>query len=512
MSAAAWTVDALLASTLLMAAVLLVRGAVRRAFGAQVAYALWALPVLRLLLPPLPAGWWHSAAAAPITRAGETVTIYMVEPLAARHVAAPAGLSLGLVLAFAWGIGALLFLGWHVVRHRRFCADVLRAAEPIEERDGVAVVASAAVPGPLAFGVRRRVVAFPADFAERYDADERALALAHELGHHRRRDLLANWAALGVLALHWFSPIAWAAFRAFRADQELANDAGVIARCGGQARHAYGRAIVKAATGGVAVATTCHLHTIADLKGRLRMLTISHTSRRRLATGSAAVTLLVAGGLGLTASGNAAARVTSTLAAPLPPVPALAAVQAPPPAVPATRNPAPAPARKHVVVVRNGETRTYDGAAADAYLAEHRITVAPAPPAPPMPPRPGEQIASVTNSHQRIVVRDGAGNSTSYVVDYPEVRNMNCAGNGPATMSEGSDGHRAVIICSNRIDAMVDRAQQQAGLSERHARAQARASLGLARSAIERDRNLTDDQRREALAGVAQAEAELRAD
>jgi beta-lactamase regulating signal transducer with metallopeptidase domain len=116
--------------------------------------------------------------------------------------AAPAGLPLGLILAVAWGAGAGGFLIWQFIRHERFCGTVVRTGRPLEVRGGVTVLASAAAPGPLAFGVWRRYVAFPRDFAERYDADERALALLHELGHHARRDLLANWAALVVLALH----------------------------------------------------------------------------------------------------------------------------------------------------------------------------------------------------------------------------------------------------------------------------------------------------------------------
>ena len=308
-----WAVDALIASALLMAAVLLVRGPVRRAFGPQLAYALWALPALRLVLPPLPSGWWQ-AAAAPITQAGETVATVLVLDVAAPVAATPAGLPLGLIVALAWGLGAGGFLVWHLIRHARFCNAVVRTGEPLEYREGVTVLASPAAPGPLAFGIWRRYVAFPRDFAERYDADERALALAHELGHHARRDLLANWAALIVLALHWFNPLAWRAFHAFRADQELANDARVLAGCAPADRHAYGRAIVKAAHGG-AVSAACHLHTISDLKGRLRMLTTSRTSRRRLAAGSAAVTLLVAGGLGLTASSTAAERISQTLEA-----------------------------------------------------------------------------------------------------------------------------------------------------------------------------------------------------
>ena len=168
------------------------------------------------------------------------------------------------------------------------------------------VIETDAAHGPLAFGVWRKYVAFPRDFTESYDEQERALALAHELGHHVRGDLIANWVALIVLALHWFNPVAWRAFRAFRGDQELANDARVLAGRSRTDRHIYACAIVKAAHGG-AVSAACHLHTIADLKGRLKMLTNSRVSRTRLMTGAAAVLGLVATGLVATASGTRAA-------------------------------------------------------------------------------------------------------------------------------------------------------------------------------------------------------------
>ncbi|MEY4889909.1 MAG: hypothetical protein RIQ75_1039 [Pseudomonadota bacterium] len=67
------------------------------------------------------------------------------------------------------------------------------------------------------------MVVVPADFADRYDAAEQRFALAHEVTHHRRGDLIANFAGLAVLALHWFNPVAHIAWRAFRMDQEPAR-------------------------------------------------------------------------------------------------------------------------------------------------------------------------------------------------------------------------------------------------------------------------------------------------
>src|SRR3546814_6403431 len=58
--------------------------------------------------------------------------------------------------------------------------------------DGIRVVETDAATGSLAFGVLRKYIAFPRDLAERYDEDERDLALAHERGHHARGDLIGN--------------------------------------------------------------------------------------------------------------------------------------------------------------------------------------------------------------------------------------------------------------------------------------------------------------------------------
>ncbi|MCB8829975.1 hypothetical protein LJD47_33675, partial [Escherichia coli] len=72
----------------------------------------------------------------------------------------------------------------------------------------------------------------------------------------------------------------------------------------------YACAIVKAAHGG-AVSAACHLHTIDDLKGRIRMLSTSPRSRRRIVAGGTLVSTLALVGLGLTASGSSAAAAIS---------------------------------------------------------------------------------------------------------------------------------------------------------------------------------------------------------
>ena len=492
-----WLIEALIASALLMALVLLARAPVRNAFGPQVAYALWALPVLRLALPPLPEALRH-AAVTPISGVGDTITILVVDGggAAASVASIP---SVVPIVGGLWAAGALGFLLWHLIGHTRFCRRLLGSAAGIERVRGVRVIASDVAKGPLAFGVLRRYVAFPLDFADRYDADERELALEHEIGHHQRGDLIANWVALAVLAIHWFNPIAWRAFRAFRADQELANDARVLAGRSTIDRHAYACAIVKAAHGG-AVSAACHLHTIDDLKGRIRMLSTSPRSRRRLAAGGALVSTLVLAGRGLTASGTSAAaalsgRMGNSLGVDLqsaPPAPRAPAVPPAPGSVDAPRPPAvpepPVAARpvKRVVVNRvgkDGKVSTFTSAPDGTF--------------------DDKAIQQMVDRSLRMA---------------PEVTERNCtngADGGPKqiVVHAVKGEKRTMVICTNRIEAMVT-ASNAASVNvadiRRNAMQTALASVTASRASIAANREMGDADRKQALAEMDEALTELR--
>lgn len=508
-----WLIEAIIGSTVLMLAVLLLRVPVRKAFGADIAYALWMLPVLRMALPPLPAAW-HEAAVAPVLRAAEPVTILFVDPVV-QNAAEPTAPWLFPALVMLWVAGAIGFIAWHGVAHLRFCRRLLASAALNGEVGGVRVIETAAASGPLAFGIWRRYVAFPRDFAERYEPEERDLALAHELGHHARGDLIANWIALAVLALHWFNPVAWRAFRAFRADQEIANDARVLRGLNPIRRHTYACAIVKAAHGG-AVSAACHLHTIEDLKGRLRMLTTTKTSRTRLFAGTAALTVFVTAGLGLTASGTAAAaKVRSTVehatgvdlaaldqAAPVAPAAPSTAAPVAPPSVPAAPvvDGKPPKHRYKVVVMEDEKTVT-----------EHVYGDTP----------PAVQTRVI----KRVFRRDKNGNAVPVdlrampiVVNMPQISSGNCKFDGkPDEMVKHSekDGKPVIVICSNRIRMAAEKGAVMAANSEgmeRKAYAEALAGLRTARARMVDSTDMTADARRQALEGIDTAIKEIEGD
>ncbi|WP_086607721.1 M56 family metallopeptidase [Erythrobacter donghaensis] len=401
----------------LIAAVLLLRRPVTRMFGPQVAYALWALPAARLVLPPLTLPAWmapETAAPAPVAASEPLIAAPLdaavwhpagdaPAPLAV-SVSAPAAdpVSAGFDL-MAWldalPLAEILLAVWlggaAVTLWRRFGAYFdLRDALLAEGREmgrapgalggligTIRLVETPATTAPLAFGVIDPVIALPPGFMALHDRPARDLALAHELAHHRAGDLLVNILVQPLFALHWFNPLGRYGWLALRRDQEAACDARVMAHRSAHERAAYAALIARfaAAPGGTHHAAltapmACPVLGETSIIHRLRSLAMSDLSPRRRLAGRA---LLGAGllALPLTASISYAASeaVPEAPAAPEPPAPP--SPTAPPAAPDAPQPPegpvAPQPPAPPVVVMIDE-----DGAevAGDTEVTEHAWT------------------------------------------------------------------------------------------------------------------------------------------
>ena len=80
-----------------------------------------------------------------------------------------------------------------------------------------------------------------------FDAAERRQVLLHELTHLKHGDLGGNQLAALILAICWWNPVIWLAFRRFRRDMEIYCDYDA-ARLSGD-KKAYATTLVKAAAG-----------------------------------------------------------------------------------------------------------------------------------------------------------------------------------------------------------------------------------------------------------------------
>jgi beta-lactamase regulating signal transducer with metallopeptidase domain len=300
-----WLWDTLVATSALLLLVLLVRGYVARSFGPSVAYWLWLLPAARLFMPSLTKEVTAPAALPASDIVRDAALSAPTQAIASEPVVATAVSInwLGLGLSVWLGGAALLFIV-QMIRYVSLRDELLGDARVIDEIGDIKVVESDRIGGPLAFGLFKRYIAVPDHFTRTFSEEERDLALAHELAHHRAGDLYANLTAFIVLCLLWFNPLAWMAWSAFRFDQEAACDARVLAGADTGTRQSYGRALARAASSermptlAMAMAQN-RPHSIIE---RLRRLMMKDTSKGRLMAGRLAIFAAAAIALPLTAT------------------------------------------------------------------------------------------------------------------------------------------------------------------------------------------------------------------
>lgn len=278
----AWLGETTLATSAALLLVLLLRRSMRTAFGSGAAYALWALVPIALIAVLLPAPV-HPVVLMPM--AGRTGAVQVMTP-------APVQSSVpwALVLVTAWGAGAVAMAALQLWQQHRF----LRRIGPLRIHAHGLRVAATSMGLPAVAGVLRPRIVLPADFLVRYDADERALVVAHERQHIARGDLPCNALVALLRCVYWFNPLLHWAVARYRHDQELACDARVLRRHP-HARRAYAQAMLKTQLDDFALPVGCHWHT-HPLKERIAML--KHPSPRRWQNGlsSALLLALFAGG------------------------------------------------------------------------------------------------------------------------------------------------------------------------------------------------------------------------
>jgi bla regulator protein BlaR1 len=297
-----WIWDTMFATTLLLLLVLLIRKPVSHFFGARIAYLLWILPLARLFMPMItleaPAAIEPVASFAPIALGSDMVAAV---PAQTNAFSALASLDWMMIAIILWLGGAGLLFISKLASYLQFREDIVADGRLIGRHGNIKILETAAVGGPLAFGLFEKYIAVPTNFFRDYAPRERELALEHEIAHHESGDLAANFIGLSILSLHWFNPVAWFAWVAFRQDQETACDARVLAQSGRDVRAVYGRTIAKSASGH-RLGLASPLNQKDKIKGRLKMLGRAEKSSFRRKAGASLIALGTAITLPLTAT------------------------------------------------------------------------------------------------------------------------------------------------------------------------------------------------------------------
>ena len=342
-------------SSALILALLALRRLFRQKISRRVQYALWALVLVRLLVPvSLPAAEFSVlSAAGPVLSELDGTALYL-EPMQERagavegdsgrrvtaspyryaamgppsedntraytddnwvthEIAYARQIDLAGLLRPVWYAGMAVMACWLAVTNLRFWRRLRRTRIPLELEGRRVYLVEEGLISPCLFGLLRPAIYLTPAALE---TEERTRhVIAHESTHARHLDPL--WALLrGVcLTVYWFNPLVWWAAAASRADCELACDEGALRRLGEDARLAYGQTLlglipVQRAGGSPLLTAT----TMTADKKRLteRITRIAENRRTRwTALGALAVLAIVVCAVTFTGGGSKKTRLTA---------------------------------------------------------------------------------------------------------------------------------------------------------------------------------------------------------
>lgn len=286
--------------------VLLLRQPWRRMFGASSLPWLWASVPAAMLAVVLPVGTGTRHAEAQLL----PVVAAPAELLALAAPAAEAVISGGLwsTLLLALWLGGSLFCAVGLcVRQWRF----LRRLGGLHPIGGRLWRASGTEAGPAVIGVLRPRIVLPMDFELRFDAEQRALILEHELSHLRHGDVQVSALAAALRALYWFNPLFHVAASRLRQDQELVADAAVIARYP-HARRRYAGTLLDSQLAVPGLPVGCLWQSSQALKERIQMMKHDPGNKQRQRVGRAIALLLLGGSCALAWAAQPAAQRDAT--------------------------------------------------------------------------------------------------------------------------------------------------------------------------------------------------------
>ena len=387
--------DTLVWTGALIGVALLPRRPVAKYLGAGAAYALWFLPLIRMLFPPVTLPAWMrpdlsvggdaaseviaaDLAFAPSAESGFSYSEF-VSPAGTAPLDTPIDLLTPLVIV--WLVGAAIFMGRRFWLYGELRRELLEDARPVGEVGPIRLIETTAISGPMAFGVFDKVVALPDGFMASRERQVRDLAIAHELAHHRGHDILVNVLVQPLFAIHWFNPLGWMGWSAMRRDQEAACDARVVASRSREERAAYAAIIADfarrpqiAPRPALAAPMACPVLGDKSIIHRLRSLPMTdHSRRRRFAVRGAVAAAVFA--LPMTASIGYAEGIAAhvpeepfALQTPVAPLSPLA-----PEAPDAPQAPEPPSDREFVAAMERTIEREFDRAERDIERAEREL-------------------------------------------------------------------------------------------------------------------------------------------
>ncbi|WP_416306379.1 M56 family metallopeptidase [Neptunicella sp. SCSIO 80796] len=235
---ASWVISQQLALSMVLLVLVIIERSSRQTLSPSQLYALWLMVPLILLVNNLPTD------ILPVNQS--YIPQYVVSMAAGKEIN-----SLSIGWHAVWGVGACLIavIGIYAQRGLNKATAEFRLIRhlPIEIPKQIEVRLCEQIGGPLLSGLWRPVLFLPQDFFSQYSPQQQHMMIQHELVHYQRKDNWFNLLAVTLLALFWFNPLSWLAYRSFKRNQETACDAVVLENASQQEKVLYSKTLVQCA-------------------------------------------------------------------------------------------------------------------------------------------------------------------------------------------------------------------------------------------------------------------------
>ncbi|PKG97531.1 M56 family metallopeptidase [Paraglaciecola sp. MB-3u-78] len=233
-----WLIEQQIVISFLLLTLITLEAKAMKNLGAEVIYALWLLVPLLLIANNLPQDV--------ITVDDKSIYRYIVEIGAATNTV---NINFNWALLWLSGCLAILSLGaiaqWKIYRIAHFGSRKVELG--IALPNTLTVVKNNQLSSPILSGIFKPTLLIPEGFHSQFSVRQQQLMINHELVHFHRGDNLYNLFALLFVAVFWFNPLTWLAYRAFRRSQELACDAAVLKQSTTEDQISYSKALVQCA-------------------------------------------------------------------------------------------------------------------------------------------------------------------------------------------------------------------------------------------------------------------------
>ena len=169
-------------------------------------------------------------------------------------------LDLMMVVSYVWIVGSGIMILYSVIQYIRLRLKLVGA---MAYRGNV--YRADYIDTPFVMGIFSPKIYLPSDVP----MNERKYIIAHERHHIRRCDHIIKLLAYFALCVHWFNPLAWAAFILAGKDMEMSCDEAVIRKMGSQIRADYSASLLRLATHKKIIAGMPLAFGEGDTKGRV---------------------------------------------------------------------------------------------------------------------------------------------------------------------------------------------------------------------------------------------------